>query len=186
MTLIFVDCEAVGPCPSLGHLTEFGAVEYETRRVFYAALDREVAARRRVEFHETTASEVGIPGSEYLWLPDNHDLVFSEFRTWVERFPAPRVFVSDNPAFDWQWINDGFYRHVGMNPFGHSARRIGDWYAGLVGDWYAGLVGDWRASSRWKRFRETEHDHHPVHDAQGNVEAFEEVVRRYPGVRGVA
>ena len=27
----------------------------------------------------------------------------------------------------------------------------------------------------WKRFRQTRHDHNPVNDAMGNVEAFEEI-----------
>ena len=31
MALIFVDCEAKGPVPIKGTLTEFGAVEFETR-----------------------------------------------------------------------------------------------------------------------------------------------------------
>ena len=78
------------------------------------------------------------------------------------------IFVSDNPAFDWQWINDGFWRTLGRNPFGHSARRIGDFYAGLV--------GDFTNSSSWKKLRSTPHDHNPVNDAMGNLEAFERLL----------
>src|SRR3954447_26622473 len=36
--LIFVDCEATGPCPGKGELTEFGAVEYESRQTFHGVL----------------------------------------------------------------------------------------------------------------------------------------------------
>ena len=36
--LIFVDCEATGPCPGKGELTEFGAVAYESRRTFHGVL----------------------------------------------------------------------------------------------------------------------------------------------------
>jgi hypothetical protein len=36
--LVFVDCEATGPCPGIGVLTEFGAVDYETRRAFHGVL----------------------------------------------------------------------------------------------------------------------------------------------------
>ena len=74
------------------------------------------------------------------------------------------VFISDNVAYDWQWINFYFWRYFGMNPFGHSGRRIGDFYAGLT--------GDFRNTQRWKRLRKTKHDHNPVMDAMGNVEAF--------------
>jgi hypothetical protein len=55
------------------------------------------------------------------------------------------------------------------NPFGHSGRRIGDYYAGLV--------GDFRRGQDWQRFRVTPHDHKPVNDAMGNVEAFETIQR---------
>ena len=92
--------------------------------------------------------------------------VFEKFDTWLREMTGeerPR-FVSDNPAFDWQWINDSFHRTLGRNPFGYSARRIGDFYAGLV--------GDFTDASSWKRLRITKHDHHPVHDAMGNLEAF--------------
>ncbi len=57
---------------------------------------------------------------------------------------------------------------TGKNPFGHSARRIGDFYAGLV--------GDFTDASSWKKLRVTVHDHNPVHDAMGNLEAFERIL----------
>jgi hypothetical protein len=55
------------------------------------------------------------------------------------------------------------------NPFGHSGRRISDFWAGLN--------RDWGNTQGWKRFRRTAHDHNPVHDAMGNAEAFEEILR---------
>lgn len=93
---------------------------------------------------------------------------FSAFKSWLGQFPTNYVFVSDNPAYDWQWINFYFWKYFGENPFGHSARRIGDFYAGLVNDF-------WKAN-RWKRLRITKHDHNPVNDAMGNVEAFERML----------
>jgi len=66
------------------------------------------------------------------------------------------------------WENDlvSSAVHLGRERkiFGHSARRIGDFYAGLV--------GDFGRSSEWKRLRISRHDHHPVNDAMGNVESF--------------
>jgi hypothetical protein len=53
------------------------------------------------------------------------------------------------------------------NPFGFSARRIGDLYAGMEKDFFGG--------SRWKKFRKTAHTHHPVDDALGNAEALLEI-----------
>jgi len=91
---------------------------------------------------------------------------FMAFWAWITTVSKGRpIFVSDNPAFDWQWINFYFWKHLKYNPFGHSARRISDYYAGLVGDW-------WETQS-WKRLRVTKHDHNPVNDAMGNAEAFQ-------------
>ncbi|MFL5729533.1 MAG: hypothetical protein ACJ75J_08630 [Cytophagaceae bacterium] len=69
-----------------------------------------------------------------------------------------------NPAFDWQWINYYFHFYLGANPFGFSARRIGDMYAGMMKDLSKG--------SEWKKFRKTKHTHNPVDDAKGNAEAL--------------
>lgn len=91
--------------------------------------------------------------------------VFTAFERWLHSVTdGPCVFVSDNPAYDFQWITYGFYHAIGRNPFGHSGRRISDSYAGLM--------GDFRQSQGWKRLRITPHDHNPVNDAMGNVEAF--------------
>jgi len=88
------------------------------------------------------------------------------FAQWLSRYSKGRpVFFSDNPAFDWQWINWYFHMYIGKNPFGFSARRIGDLYCGMKMD--VGL------NSEWKRlFRKTKHDHNPVNDAKGNAEGL--------------
>lgn len=136
--LIFVDVEADGGAPCVGRMTEFGAVAHKNRDTFHGHNDSK----------ET----------------------FAAFEKWLDSVceGSRPVFVSDNPAYDWQWINDGFWRHLGYNPFGHSARRISDFYAGIT--------GKWSNTQRWKRLRVTPHDHNPVHDAMGNVEAFDRIV----------
>lgn len=95
---------------------------------------------------------------------------FAAFCDWIEGFPGPRVMVSDNPAFDFQWINFYFWKYLGSNPLGHSARRIGDFAAGMD--------REWRNRQKWKKLRRTPHDHNPVNDAMGNAEALEELIRR--------
>jgi len=140
MTLVFIDCEASGPCIGMGELTEFGAVIYKTKKTFYGDM------RMKTLFGKM--------------------LTMRYFLDWIqENCDSRPVFVSDNPAFDWQWINYWFHHTLGMNPFGWSARRIGDYYAGLK--------DNFQRSTDWKRLRVTKHDHHPVNDAMGNVEAFE-------------
>lgn len=55
------------------------------------------------------------------------------------------------------------------NSFGHSGRGISDFWACLN--------RNWSDTQGWKRFRSTDHDHNPVNDAMGNVEAFDEIMR---------
>ena len=155
MSLIFVDCEAYGGCPATGKLTEFGAVEYKTRETFHGLIWKSTP----------DPADPAIPLPTELAVDDPAE-VFQSFAAWLERFKRPFVFVSDNNGYDWQWINDGFHRYLGENPFGHSSRRISDFYAGLRGNFFT-------PAREWKHLRITNHDHNPVNDAMGNVEAFD-------------
>lgn len=164
---VFVDCEARGTSPVNGVLTEFGAVHYDSRdtfhgRLFDAVPDPENPAIPVVG--ERVASDADVAASFLAWLAEHLD----------GRRP---VFVSDNPAYDWQWIAGLFDRAGTDNPFGHSGRRIGDFWAGLN--------HDWSETQGWKRLRRTVHDHNPVNDAMGNVEAFEEILRMAKDVLAV-
>ena len=124
-------------------MTWFGAVEFESRKTFE-----------------------GLPDPER---PDDKwHLAMFGLEAWLVQFPSRPIFVSDNPAYDWQWINYHFWHTLGRNPFGHSARRISDFYAGLCNNFYK--------TQEWKRLRVTKHDHNPVNDAMGNVEAFERLL----------
>ena len=156
---IFVDCEARGISPVNGVLAEFGAVHYDTRETFYGRLfeaSPDPANPAIPIVGERLASDAEVAGKFVAWL-DGH-------------LGGKRpVFVSDNPAYDWQWIAGMFDRAGIDNPFGHSGRRISDFWAGLN--------RDWSETQGWKRFRKTVHDHNPVNDAMGNVEAFDEIMR---------
>ncbi len=143
--LIFVDCEASGPCIGKGDLTEFGAVHYPSMESFYGDMKNiDVVYRTKV---------------------------FTDFRAWLKKVCGEQqpVFVSDNPAFDWQWVNYYFHHLLGYNTFGWSARRISDFYAGLMGDFHK--------SQNWKKLRITKHTHNPVDDAMGNAEAFRRLLK---------
>lgn len=156
--LIFVDCEARGASPVNGTLTEFGAVDYETRKTFHGVLyegspDPENPAIPVVGKQVATDHAVAV-----------------EFTVWLKEVAGNNrvIFVSDNVAYDWQWIA-GMFDKAGLeNPFGHSGRRISDFYAGMK--------GNFSETQGWKRWRKTTHDHNPVNDAMGNVEAFEKIL----------
>lgn len=163
MSHFVVDVEADGPAPGLYSMVSFGVVR----------VDREL----QTTFYGETA-----PISER-WIPDalavskftrEQHLAFESPEKTMQRFAVwlretnlgndRPIFFSDNVAFDWQFINYYSHAYLGDNPFGHSGRRIGDFYSGLR--------KNLRATRDWHRLRKTRHTHHPVDDAKGNAEAL--------------
>lgn len=161
MTVFIVDVEADGPVPGLYSMVSFGAVK----------LDREL----KTEFYGETRpiSDVWIPEALavskitreiHLEYADPKKTMM-EFCDWVKANTKGRaVLMSDNNGFDAMFISYYMHAFVGENPFGHSSRRIGDFYAGLTKDFYA--------ATKWKYLRKTKHTHFPVDDARGNAEAL--------------
>lgn len=161
---IVIDVEADGPCPGLYSMVCFGAV----------CLNDNVPP-----FYGRTA-----PITDN-WLPDalavsgfsreqhrnfeSPDLTMGAFVEWCASVSERRLISwSDNPAFDWQFINYYLWRYSGRNPLGFSMRRIGDFYAGTK-----------RAvlnTQGWQKRRRTAHDHNPVNDARGNAEALAAII----------
>ncbi len=159
MSWIVVDVEADGPIPHKHSMVCFGAVVVEPNltKTFYGK------TKPISELWVPDALAVSGFSREEHEKFDDPTKVMQEFRDWtLANSKGHPIFVSDNPAFDWQWINYYFHTYLGTNPFGFSARRIGDIYCGMTGD----------ARNRWKHLRETVHDHNPVNDAKGNAEAL--------------
>ena len=158
MGLIFVDVEAKGASPINGTMAEFGAVDYKSRKTFHGKIwnshpDPENPAKPILD---NKANDVST--------------VMDEFARWIADLGKSRpIFVSDNPAYDWQWISAAFDLCGMPNPFGHSGRRISDFWAGYHRDFYR--------TQDWKSLRQTTHDHNPVNDSMGNVEAFEAILK---------
>lgn len=162
MTWIVVDVESDGPCPALYSMISFGAVVVEP------GLERRfkgLTAPISPDWQPAALAVSSISRQQHEAYPDPAATMQS-FGEWLGGLSGEkaRVFVSDNPAFDWQFINYYLHRYLGSNPFGFSARRIGDLYSGWKGD--ARKAGD------WKRLRRTPHTHDPVDDALGNAEAL--------------
>lgn len=160
--LISVDVEADGPCPGLYSMVCFGAVVVEP------ALDRTFYGRVKpiTDWHQPETLKVSGFTREQHEGFDSPDKVMHEFARWLKSISDQRcTFISDNPAFDWQWINYYFWKFCGSNPMGFSARRIGDLYCGLV--------RNMSMNHKWKKlYRKTKHTHNPVDDARGNAEAL--------------
>lgn len=166
---IIVDVEADGPCPGLFSMVCFGAVLVDSAankanswRTFYGQVKPLEGAKWRQEALEVS----GFNRTDHEKF-DDPTIVMAEFYTWLMNcaHTSKLVFVSDNLAFDWQFINYYFHKFLGTNPFGHSGRRIGDLYCGLK--------ANLSANAEWKRkYRRTRHTHNPVDDAIGNAEAL--------------
>lgn len=162
MSYIVVDVEADGKIPGKHSVVCFGAVVVEPTlsKTFYGK------TKPISDKYDPEALAIsGFSRGEHLSF-DDPGKVMLDFYNWVMKNSIGKpTFISDNPAFDWQWINYYFCYFIDKNPFGFSARRIGDLYCGMKLD--AGL------NSEWKRLlRKTNHDHNPVNDAKGNAEAI--------------
>lgn len=162
MSYFSVDVEADAQSPTVGSMVSFGAVKVSDPTVTFYGKVKPIC-----DTWEPDALAVsGFSREEHEGFDDPKE-VMEAFAKWLDensdkgRRP---IFISDNPAFDWQWINGYFHKFLGKNPFGHSARRIGDLYCGLV--------KDARKNRDWKKMRKTKHTHNPVDDAKGNAEAM--------------
>lgn len=162
MSYIVVDVESDGPIPHKYSMVCFGAVVVEPSltKTFYGKT-KPISA-----LYDAEALAVsGFTRQEHETF-DEPKAVMEQFADWLADHSKSRpIFISDNPAFDWQWINWYFHTYLEKNPFGFSARRIGDLYCGMKMD--AGVNNEWK-----KALRKTRHDHNPLNDALGNAEAL--------------
>ena len=160
MSYIVVDVEADGPIPHKYSMVCFGAVIVEPTltKTFYG--DTKPISN---EWESEALAISGFSREDHEKFNDPKEVML-KFAEWILKYNSHGrpVFISDNPAFDWQWINYYFHYFIGKNPFGFSARRIGDLYCGMMKD----------TNQRWKHLRQTKHDHNPVNDAKGNAEAL--------------
>lgn len=159
MSLIVVDVESDGPAPGLYSMVCFGAVEVNNlSNTFYG----ETAPISDTWQPEALAIS-GITRDRHLQFADSK-LTMNRFDRWLAQFQKP-TFITDNLAYDWQFINYYFALHFMDNPFGWSGRRIGDLWTG-----FQSAKG--KPKSGWKHLRDTKHTHDPEDDALGNAEAL--------------
>ncbi len=162
MSYIVVDIEADGEIPFVYSMVCFGAiiVEPSLTKTFYGK-----TAPISNNWVPNALAISGFSREQHLKFDDPKSVMI-EFENWIKQNSKGRpTFISDNLAFDWQWINWYFHYFLGRNPFGFSGRRIGDLYCGMK--------MDCKLNYEWKRlYRKTKHDHNPVNDAKGNAEAL--------------
>jgi hypothetical protein len=165
MSYIVVDVEADGDIPYKYSMVCFGAVIVEPTlsKTFYGQ------TKPISDIWKPDALAIsGFSRDEHLGFNDPKTVML-DFYNWIKENSINKpTFISDNVAFDWQWINWYFHYYISENPFGFSGRRIGDLYCGMK--MKANLNSQWK-----KLYRKTKHDHNPVNDAKGNAEALLEM-----------
>jgi hypothetical protein len=169
--LLSIDVEAAARVRCTGDMISFAAVVVED------ALDRSFHSgnmRPECEHYLPEAyAAIGMTREQHLAAPRSIREAFSVRRLAGEAQEPKRhyLMLSDNPGFDFQWMNFELMNHIGEQVLGHSARRIGDVWSGLRKRPHETLS--------WRRFRLTPHDHDPLNDAMGNAEAWLEMWRQY-------
>lgn len=163
MSYFVVDVEADGPCPGPFSMVSFGAVMVtpELDKTFYS----EVISPISEGYVDEALAVSGVTRKEMEDSLNSPPEVMINFAEWIKEVNTQGThptFVSDNNAFDWQFINYYFHCYFDYNPFGHSSRRLADMFCGFYQ----------KSNYRWKKHRKTKHTHHPVDDAMGNAEAL--------------
>jgi hypothetical protein len=162
-----IDVEADGQCPGYANMTWFGAVYInDLSHTFDSGLLLPTVPDHVPNWREyPTGSRFDYPFGE-------PRVAMTRFADWIKALPSKdnRVMMwSDNNGWDYQWINWYFHFCSMDNPFGHTSTNLGSFYKGVIRTMF----------KNFKHLRETEHDHNPVHDAMGNVEALLKIARKY-------
>lgn len=175
---ISVDVETSGPTPGRYSLLSIGACPVDDPDSgFYAELQPESDAFDEVALAVSGLSlgrleAVGEPAGEAL----------SRFADWIaDSTPdgARPVFVAFNAPFDWMFVADAFERHLGRNPFGHSALDIKALAMGVAGTGWmeTGFV------ALAERFgMQSSLPHHALEDARLQAELFRRILAESKGV----
>jgi DNA polymerase III epsilon subunit-like protein len=120
MSWIVVDVEADGPSPGRYSMVSFGAivVEPSLSRTFYGEV------RPISDEYIPEALAVSNITREQHQNYGEPAVVMTKFAEWIRQNSNGRaVFVSDNVAFDWQWINYYFCTYTDLGS--RSATRAG-------------------------------------------------------------
>ena len=164
MSIFVVDVESDGDVAPIYSMISFGAIKVQRDLVNAPTFYGETAPISP-DWKPDALAVSNISREQHMAYPDPYESM-SKFHAWVlaNNTDGRPILMSDNPTFDGAFMNYYFHRYIGENPFGFSARRIGDFYAGLTKDFYG--------ASKWKNLRKTKHTHNPVDDARGNAEAL--------------
>jgi DNA polymerase III epsilon subunit-like protein len=173
--LISVDVEASGDSPSTGSLLSVGACLVDDPSVgIYLELRPEPGRAWSVEaegVHHLTQDRLEREGLE----PAE---AMRRLAAWVDEVAGAGwpVFVGFNAPFDWMFVADYLWRHLGRNPFGIAALDLKSLYMGRHG------------VARWEETRKIhvehqlglrfEHTHQALQDARDQARLAQVLLRQ--------
>lgn len=165
-TWISVDTETSGPAPAAGSLLSIGACLVDDPEQGIELLLRpdpalpwDMGAQRIHGLDRAALERDGLEPAEAARLLD----------AWLARVVpagARPVFVALNAPFDWMFVADLMWRHLGRNPFGHSALDLKALFLGR----HLESVGPWSGTSRLAMLEryavDLPHTHRALDDAR--------------------
>ena len=128
---ISVDSETDGPIPGPYSMLSTGAVVADGifQTDFYVEL-KPISPK----FDPEALAVSGLDRDRLIKVGTPPQQAMSQFDRWVSQVCAPTnakpVFVGFAAPFDWMFVADAFWRHLGRNPFGPSAMDIKSLYLG--------------------------------------------------------
>lgn len=171
---ISVDVEAAGPHPGRYSLLSIGAcLVDDPAEGFYVEL--------RPSSDDALPEALAVSGLSMAELRERGrppEEAMAAFAAWVEqvaRSGRRPVFVGFNAPFDWMFVSEYFHRHLGRNPFGHSALDIKSYAMGLDG----GAFADTSLAQLVERHGGTPTlSHHALDDARVQADLFARLLSR--------
>ncbi len=175
-TWISVDTETSGPVPATGSLLAVGACLVDDPDTGIELLLRPDPTRawdeRAQRIHGLEQADLERDGLE----PAEAARALERWLATVVPDGSRPVFVALNAPFDWMFVADLLWRHLGRNPFGHSALDLKALYMGR----HLHEVGRWAATSRLRMLErypvDLPHTHRALDDAREQAWIVREVV----------
>lgn len=143
-TWISVDVEASGPTPHTGSLIAIGACLVDDPAV---GLELRLRPDPELPWSETAEAIHGLDRATLEREGLEPAVAMAALDAWLAAVvPAGSrpVMVALNAPFDWMFVADACWRHLGRNPFGTSAVDIKALYLGR----HLGDVAGWAGTSR--------------------------------------
>lgn len=120
---IMIDVETSGPIIGTHSMTELGAVVGSKAR---GVIDRFDALIAPISEHVKTSRD-SFARAKVSGLPPREAM--ARFAAWARPYQDQRAsFIARPAAFDWPWIVQYAWTHLGENPFGFKAVCASSWF----------------------------------------------------------